>query len=51
MNCLNIETTDTINNSAAYIGGWLNKLKGDNRFIINAASKAEKATKYILGID
>lgn len=51
MNCLNIETTDTINSSAAYIGGWLNKLKGDNRFIINAASKAEKATKYILGID
>lgn len=49
MSCLNIETTDTINNSAAYINGWLNKLKGDNKLIVSAAGKAEKAAKYILG--
>ena len=49
MNCLGIETEDTFDNSAAYINGWLNKLKGDNKFIVSAAGKAEKAAKYILG--
>lgn len=40
----------TIDNSAAYIGSWLKALKDDNRLIISAASKAQKAADYILGI-
>lgn len=51
MNEIGIETTSTFNNSAAYIGGWLSKLKGDNKLIVKAASKAEKAAKYICNIE
>ena len=50
MNHIGIETVKTFNNSAAYIQSWLSVLKGDNRFIVSASSKAEKAMKYILGI-
>lgn len=38
----------TIENQAAYIASWLESLKNDKMLIITAASKAEKATKYIL---
>jgi antirestriction protein ArdC len=38
----------TINNSAAYIKGWLSKLKDDRKLLISAASMAQKATDYIL---
>lgn len=44
-----IEET-TITNSAAYIKGWLSVLKGDNKMIIKAASKAQAAANYIQGI-
>jgi antirestriction protein ArdC len=37
-----------IDNSAAYIGSWLKKLKNDPRMIVFAASQAQKATDYIL---
>lgn len=37
-----------IENSAAYIGGWLSKLENDNRFIISASTQAQKACDYIL---
>ena len=50
MNHVGIDTEETIGNSAAYINSWLNVLKGDNKFIVSAASRAEKAAKYILGI-
>lgn len=50
MNHVGIETSKTFNNSAAYIQSWLKVLKNDNRFIVSASSKAEKAMKYILGI-
>ncbi|WP_242985957.1 ArdC family protein [Oceanobacillus zhaokaii] len=40
----------TIDNSAAYINGWLSKLKGDKRFIFSAASQAQKAVDYMTGI-
>ena len=44
-----IENT-TIENSAAYIKGWLSAIKkGDKNFIISAASKASFAASYILG--
>lgn len=51
MNELGIETDTTFRNSTAYIQGWLTKLKSDARFIVTAASKAEKAVKLILNID
>lgn len=51
MNEIGIETINTFNNSAAYIDGWLSKLKGDNKFIIKAAGKAEKAAKFIINIE
>ncbi|BBA70613.1 ArdC family protein [Geobacter sulfurreducens] len=40
----------TIDNSAAYIGGWLKALKSkDNKaLVIHAASQAQKATDFIL---
>ena len=50
MNHIGIETSKTFKNSAAYIQSWLKVLKDDNRFIVSASSKAEKAMKYILGV-
>jgi antirestriction protein ArdC len=35
-------------NSAAYIQGWLSKLKCDKRFIIHASGFAQKAVDFIL---
>lgn len=49
MNILDIENVKTVRNSAAYIKGWLSVLRNDTRFIVSAASKAEKAVNYILG--
>lgn len=49
MNHIGIESSKTFKNSAAYIQSWLKVLKNDNRFIVSASSKAEKAMKYILG--
>jgi antirestriction protein ArdC len=42
-----IENT-TIDNSAAYIGNKLKKLKSDLKFIVMAANHAQKAVDYIL---
>lgn len=42
-----IETSDTIRNNAGYIQHWLSVLKNDSKFIVSAASKAEKAVEYI----
>lgn len=49
MNLLGIETTKTFRNSAAYIQSWIKVLKNDNKFIVSATSKAEKAVNFILG--
>lgn len=38
----------TIDNSAAYIQGWISKLKTDKRMIIFAAGAAQKACDFIL---
>jgi antirestriction protein ArdC len=51
MNMLGIETTKTFRNSTAYIQSWLQVLKNDNHFVVSAASKAEKAADYILGLN
>ncbi len=37
----------TINNSAAYISGWLSRLRDDKTLIVKAAGKAQKACDYI----
>lgn len=49
LNMLKIETPKTFKNSSAYIQSWLKVLRSDNRFIISASSKAEKAVNYIIG--
>lgn len=49
MNHIGIETTKTFKNSTAYIQSWLKVLRNDNKFIVSASGKAEKAMKYILG--
>jgi len=38
----------TINNSAAYIQGWLKRLNNDKTLIISASAQAQKAVDYIL---
>jgi antirestriction protein ArdC len=39
----------TIDNSAAYIKGWLEQLKGDKTLIVQAAAQAQRAADFILG--
>lgn len=48
MNIIGIETKKSFRNSTAYIQSWLRVLRNDNKFIVSASSKAEKAVKYIL---
>jgi len=50
VNHAGLETADSFINSAAYLQNWLNVLKGDKRFIVSAAGKAEKAVNLILNI-
>jgi len=42
-----LETKDSIKNSNAYLQGWLRALENDSRMIVKAASRAEKAVRYI----
>jgi antirestriction protein ArdC len=39
----------TIANSASYLAGWVERLKGDKRLVIAAAGQAQKAADLILG--
>jgi len=39
----------TIDNSAAYLDGWLKRLKEDKTLIVYAAAQAQKAADFILG--
>lgn len=39
----------TIEQSASYLQGWINVLKGDKRLVVGAAGAAQKATDWILG--
>jgi antirestriction protein ArdC len=45
----NIAGFPDLRNSAAYISGWASALKENQKMIILAASRAEKAAEYILG--
>jgi len=38
----------TLDNSAAYIQGWLKRLKSDRKFFVQAATQAQRAVDYIL---
>lgn len=40
----------TIDNSAAYIQGWLKALKDDKTLLVHAAAQAQKAAEYILNL-
>lgn len=40
----------TFDNSTAYIQSWLRNLKDDKTLIVKAASQAQKAIDYILGV-
>lgn len=48
MSVAGLETPKTFRNSIAYIQNWLQVLRNDNKFIVSASSKAEKAVNYIL---
>lgn len=48
MSVTGLETPKTFRNSTAYIQNWLQVLRNDNKFIVSASSKAEKAVNYIL---
>ncbi|MDA2924023.1 zincin-like metallopeptidase domain-containing protein [Acidobacteria bacterium AH-259-L09] len=41
----------TIDNSAAYIQGWLRRLRNDKRMVVFAAAQAQKAADFILEKD
>lgn len=43
-----IESDDSFDNNTAYIQAWLEALKNDNRLVVTAAGKAQKAVEYIL---
>lgn len=46
---LGIDCEKAFKNSVAYIQGWMKALKNDNKMIVWAASRAEKAARYIVG--
>jgi antirestriction protein ArdC len=41
----------TIEQSAAYIQGWMQRLKADKKLVIQAAGAAQRASDYILGTE
>ena len=40
----------TLDNSAAYLRSWIERLRGDSKLLISAASAAQKAANYIRGL-
>ena len=41
----------TIDNQAAYLKGWIDRLRGDKRLIVQAGGQAQKAADLILGVE
>ena len=39
-----------LENQAAYVQGWLGKIRGDKRLVVIAAAQAQRAADYILGV-
>lgn len=50
LHSIGVETESSFANSAAYIQSWLKALRSDKKFVVGAASRAEKAAKLILNI-
>ena len=50
VNHLGLDSGKAFKNSVAYLQSWLKALKNDSKLIVYAASKAEKAVKFILNI-
>lgn len=48
VNHCGLESPTSFRNNTAYIQNWLSALKGDKRFIVSAAGKAEKAVTLFL---
>lgn len=48
VNFLGIESKDSFRNNAAYIQNWAQHIRADNKLIVAASGKAEKAVSYIL---
>lgn len=44
-----ISTAEQLDQSAAYIHGWLSRLRNDSRLVVLAAQRAQKAADFILG--
>lgn len=40
----------TLDNSAAYIAGWLERLKDDHKLVVIAAAQAQRAADFILNV-
>ena len=38
-----------VENQAAYISGWLERLRKDKRLVVVAAAQAQRAADYVLG--
>lgn len=43
--------TATLENSAAYLQGWVKALRGDKKLVVTAAANAQKAADYILNAE
>ena len=39
----------TVDNSAAYVASWLQRLRNDAKLVVQAAAQAQKAADWILG--
>jgi len=50
LNIAGIDTTKVFKNNVAYINGWYSQLSKNPKYFIWAASRAQKAVDYILGI-
>jgi antirestriction protein ArdC len=44
-----VATEHTERNTTAYIQSWIAKLEEDNRLIVHAAGKAQRAVDHIVG--
>jgi antirestriction protein ArdC len=42
-------STSVVDEQAAYVAGWLKKLRDDRKLLIHAAAQAQHAADYILG--
>src|SRR5260370_38532584 len=41
----------TIQNSASYLQSWIDRLRGDSKLLVSAASQAQKACDYIRNLN